>query len=392
MKTQTEKSHEMRSRFRFRSQKQPSEAQSNFTSRTPTPRQPPKRRSGRLLIAGLMFAACAGGLVTVWDSLLRYKAYGVVTGKIVEVAAPIDGVLRSVLVREGEEVRQDSQLATVFDLEYEQKLSRVQDELQIAQAALNAEIAKVRWQTKVQETEMTKSLADFYEGAGLVHETTGQLGVIRNELERTQVLIENRAARETDLKSQTILEEAHEQKLETVQDALRVLKTRAEQAASIPRLGEEQVAPLVAKVDMLLNETERIRQWIAQGNLRAPVSGKILHRHRPAGECVKSHEPLFSVIEDSSLEIELYLPQEMTADYDVGDTIELSIEPFDHLVPCQVTAIGTEHRKPPSNIEVFYRKDVRLLPIRVRPPAKYTNDRRLSVGAVAKLPHFPTRS
>lgn len=355
---------------------------------TVTPRTPPSRRSGRLLLAGLMFAACSAGVATVWDSLLRYRAYGVVTGRIVDVSAPIDGVLQSVHVREGDDIREQTRLAIVADLQSQQQLERVADELKIAEARLHAEIARIQWQSQVQDTEMTKSLAEFHEGVGQVHETVGSLNVIRNELRRTQELISGNAAREVDYVNQTIREQAQKDKLAAVQKALAVLKERAETAASVPRLGQEQVAPLVAKVDMLLNETERIRTWISQGDLRAPVNGRILHRHHPAGEYVKSSEPLFSVIEDASLEIELFLPQEMTDEFHIGDTIKLKIEPFEELVPCEVTQIGSQHRHPPANIEVFYRRDVKLLPVKVRPDAAFAGDRRLSVGAVAKLPHF----
>ena len=350
------------------------------------------RPRGRFLIALLMLVACGSGLFTVWDNLLRYKAYGVVTGKIVNVSAPIDGVLQYVHVREGDHVRQDSRLATVFDLTYEQRLSRVEDEIAVAEADLHAQLAKVRWESHVQETEITRSLADFYEGAGAVHEQEGTLAVIRNELKRTQQLIVNNAAKENEFVNQSIQESANKDKLVAVENALSVLKERAEKAADAPRLGAEQIKPLVAKVDLLLNETKRIRQWIAQGDLRSPVNGTILSRHRPAGECIRSHETLFSLMEESSLEIELFLPQEMTATYDVGDTVELRIEPFEELVPCEVVSIGSEHRQPPANIEVFYRKSVKLLPVKVKPAAKFMNDRRMSVGAVAKLPHFKFRS
>lgn len=350
------------------------------------------RPRGRFLIAVLMLVACGSGLFTVWDNLLRYKAYGVVTGKIVNVSAPIDGVLKYVHVREGDHVRQDSRLATVFDLTYEQQLSRIEDEINVAEADLHAQLAKVRWESHVQETEITRSLADFYEGAGAVHEQEGTLAVIRNELKRTSQLIASNAAKENDFVNQSIQESANEDKLVAVEQALKVLKERAENAADAPRLGAEQIKPLVAKVDLLLNETKRIREWMAQGDLRAPVSGIILSRNRPAGECIRSHETLFSVMEDSSLEIELFLPQEMTAKYNVGDTIELRIEPFEKLVPCEVVSIGSEHRQPPANIEVFYRKSVKLLPVKVKPAAEFASDRRMSVGAVAKLPHFRFRS
>lgn len=336
--------------------------------------------------------ACGVGIATVWDSLLRYRAYGVVTGKIVDVSAPMDGVLQSVHVREGDEVRQNTSLARVTDLELEHRLSRVEDELRVAESTLHAEIAKLQWQSHVEETEMTRSVAEYFEGAGNVHQNTGELDVIRNELERTRNLAKANAAKESDLLNQSIQEDAQSEKLASIQQALKVLKQRAENAVRAPRLGQEQIAPLIAKVDLLLHETERIREWIAQGELRAPVNGRVLRRHHPAGECIRSHEPLFSVIEESSLEIELYLPQEMADTYNVGDTLKLKIEPFEDLVPCEVTQIGDEMQSPPQNIEVFYRSNITLLPIRVRPTAEFSQQRRLSVGSVAKLPHFATRS
>lgn len=376
-----------RGAYRFRSQNNTAAATTSSAPQAAPAAAPRTRPRGRVLIALLMFCACGAGVLTVWENLIRYQAYGIVTGRVINVSAPIDGVLQYVHVREGDQVRQDAHLATLHDLEYEQRLSRVADELKVAEAALHAEIARVQWTSHVQETEMSRSMADFFESASLMYEETATLGVIRNELSRTKALIETRAAKELDLQNQTVQEQAHTDKLVSIQKALKVLKERAETAASIPRLGSEQVGPLVAKVDMLLNETQRIREWMAQGQLKAPVNGVVLTRHRPAGECIKSHEPLFSVMEESSLEIQLYLPQTMTADYQVGDTIKLRIDPFEHLVPCEVTSIGTEHRQPPANIEVFYRKNVKLLPIRVRPAAEFAQDRRMSVGAVAKLPH-----
>lgn len=301
------------------------------------------RPRGRFLIAAVMLAACASGLFTVGDNLLRYKAYGVVTGKIVNVSAPIDGVPQFVHVRQGDHVRQDSRLATVFDLTYEQKMSRIEDEINVAKTDLHAQLAKVRWESHVQETEITRSLADFFEGAGAVHEQEGTLAVIRKELKRTQQLIAGNDARESDLVNQSIQESANEDILLAVERAWEVLKERAEKAADALRLGAEQIKPLVAKVDLLLNETKRIRERMAQGDLRAPVNGIILSRHQPAGECIRSHETLFSMMEESSLEIELFLPQEMTASYDFGDTIEL------RQVPCEV--VSCWQRTPPAASE-----------------------------------------
>jgi len=87
----------LRSTYRFssgaKSDKAADRPSQPETARVVVPTAPKTRPRGRLLIAGLMFAACSAGIFTVWESLLRYKAYGVVTGQIVHVAAPVDGVL-----------------------------------------------------------------------------------------------------------------------------------------------------------------------------------------------------------------------------------------------------------------------------------------------------------
>lgn len=355
---------------------------------TPPAPQAPSRMRGRLVIASLLVAACGAGMFTVWDSMLRYRAYGVVTGRIVNVGTPIDGMLKYVHVREGDDVRQGDRLATVIDLEQEMELARIEDQIRLAEATMHAEAARVRWEAHVQETEMTKSVADFFDGVSTVYHETGNLEVLRNELDRTEYLMSRDAAREIDLMRQTIREQAQVDKLSSVRRGLDVLRTRADKALAVPRPGDEQLNPHTAKIQMLTNEAERIRRWVAQGEITSPANGKILKRLHPAGECVPSSDSLFSVMEEASIEIELFLPQEMAADFVPGDIVELQIAPFEDRVPCEVTTIGVEQRNPPRNIEVFYRKDVTLLPVRVKPPAEITTDERLTVGAVAKMPWF----
>jgi len=350
--------------------------------------QPPKTRPrGRILIVLLLLLACSGGIATVWDSLLRYRAYGVITGRIIEVSVPVDGVLASVHVSEGDVIRQDTRLAKINDIEFEQQLERVCDELRISEATLQAEMAKVQWQTHVEETEMTRSIAELFETAGRMHEEHGSLDVLRYRLEQAKQLNEKRAVSALDLDTCTIQVDAKKEQLDSIQQAIVVLNERAQRAASSPRPGAEQLQPMIAKSEMLLHEIDRLRQRIGQGDLHSPVNGTILRRHHPTGECVKSSQPLFSILEESSLAIEMFLPQSMSDEYKIGDTINVKIDPIDELVACEVIAIGAEHRRPPDNIEVFYRSNIRLLPIRLKPLGKFATEKRLSVGSVAKLPY-----
>ena len=123
-----------RSAFRFSNRREHFSEPARTASVAPVASPGKTRPRGRVLIATLMIMACGAGAFTVWDSLFRYQAYGVVTGRIIEVGVPIEGVLTSLYVKEGDAVRQDTQLAKVVDLEFEQQLARVTDELRIADA------------------------------------------------------------------------------------------------------------------------------------------------------------------------------------------------------------------------------------------------------------------
>src|SRR5262249_1252347 len=77
----------------------------------PTPL--PKRPKGRWFVAVLLLGACYAAAHQVWQAYFRYQAYGTVTGKVVQLSPPWDGVLVAVHVKEGQEVRQGDPLVTL---------------------------------------------------------------------------------------------------------------------------------------------------------------------------------------------------------------------------------------------------------------------------------------
>lgn len=381
-----------RSAYRFASANKSSAKSGRPVQQQPV--QPPSRSRprGRLLIVGLMFLVCAIGVSTVWESVLRYQAYGVVTGRIVKVSSPVDGVVTSLHVREGEAVRQSDRLAIVRNLKNEHELARIADELRIAQATLQAETAKMRWQTHVQDTETTRAIADVFEANSQLHDVTGRLDILTEQVEISKDLFNDGHLRSDSLNQRLAAKRATSAMAEEIRKSVEVLSKRAEKARSIPRPGPEQMEPLVAKCNLLLNDLDRLGEQIREGDLRSPVNGQVLKRFVPTGQAIKNNEPLYSVLEDASIEVEMYIPQEMSDQFKAGDTIRVKIEPHTELVACRVISVGHEHRKPPEHIEVFYRKAVHLLPVRMTPIGKFADRKYLPVGAVAKLPYIGSRS
>jgi len=64
----------------------PSVAVPQQTIARPTPL--PKRPKGRWFIGLLLLASCGYGLWQAYDSFLRYRSYGIVTGRVLQLSSP----------------------------------------------------------------------------------------------------------------------------------------------------------------------------------------------------------------------------------------------------------------------------------------------------------------
>ena len=354
--------------------------------RESAPTAPPHRPRGRLLIALLMFGACAFGIFTVWDSFVRYKAYGVVVGRTIDVSSAISGEVSLESAYPGAVVEKNATLARVSNLEIDNQIQSVADELKIAEAKLQAESARIRWQTHVQETETTRAIAEFFATRSRLADVNGQLNVLKDQVEVEQILDQHSTIARRNLQQNILRQQAQAARLEEIRNEMNVLQTRAKKAQDAPRLSSEQIQPLELTCEKLRSELERLNAIRDQGAVRSPVNGRILWADRFTGERISENEPMFRILEESTLEVELFVPQSMTLRYQVGDTIELRIEPFGENIDCRVTAVGSEHRVPPEQIQRFYNKSTKLLPIRAIPARRYRNVRQLPIGAVARLP------
>ncbi|TXT35460.1 MAG: Secretion protein HlyD family, partial [Planctomycetota bacterium] len=107
-----------------------------------TPPRPPK---GRFFVVGMVLTVLGFGTFRVWDSFFHYTAFGVIEGRTVAVPAPVSGLVRYVHVSEGDQVRQGDLLLTLDQHDLELRLGRLDDQLRMAQAKLDAELSATQW-------------------------------------------------------------------------------------------------------------------------------------------------------------------------------------------------------------------------------------------------------
>jgi HlyD family secretion protein len=358
------------------------------SSQTPTlrPAPPPGRSLGRAFVVLLILAGFGIAAFSAWDAFGRYRAYGVVGGHMVHVSANVDGLLRFVHVQEGDNVRQDETIATLHNLQLNQQLTRVADELQVAEAQLHAETAKLHWTLQQQRLVNDEATVDFLKLRSLQAQREAELSVLLDQLKRAERLDSYGAITAATLHELRTGVQGQHEVLARMTETLTAMTQRTENADGRSEMGFEQLSPTLARIAGLLNESVRIRERLAECELKSPVNGTIVKRHKPAGEMAANAEPIFEILEEGSLHVELYLPQKLASTISVGDELEVQIDSYSERVACEVVRMGEHYTAPPAHVQKFYRPKQALLAVYLRPKTGFPASTRIPVGAVVKLP------
>jgi multidrug resistance efflux pump len=348
----------------------------------PQPHQP----KGRLLVALVLLSILGFGGFQVWNSFFRFGAYGIVAANVVDVSAPIDGIVLSTHVREGAEVCQGQLIATLYDLDAQNRLERISDELRIAQANLSAEMARLHWQMQVQGLENEKSSAEYFEASARVEEEMARQKLFGNRLDRVRKLHERNATSHDEFEQMLYGHQGQTEKVSKLLEALESWRQRAATAETAGKLSMEQIEPLLVRIDSLKGELRRARESQKQGEVHSPVNGRINRWHMRAGEFARKSDGLFSVVEEGTAHARLYLPQRSLNRFAAGDVVDLQVLPFSRHVPFTVESIGGDLEAPPSEIKRYYSPDEKLLPIHLSLKNSSLESLGIPIGAQVRLP------
>jgi len=348
----------------------------------------PKRPKGRLFVAATLLAIGGVALFAVWDSLLRFSAHGVIRGKTVDVAAPWAGVLRSLHIRDGDEIRQGDLLATVVNLELEQRAAQIADELRIAQADLEAELVKLKFETLSREGVGQQAESDYYAMWGeLLQEQSNLAGFVARRA-RADELKSQQAISEVEFDEIRFGEAGLRKKIEKMKLAVDEWKQRVDRTKAVAQETPGQLQPYLTRIKVLQDRLIRTREQLKLGEIRSPVNGRVIQTFRFSGEYADASQPIAQLLIEGSVEAVVYVPQESADAYCTGDTIEVIVPPATTRVHGTIARIGDQLEAAPLHLKRYFRADARLLPIFVKLDVD-AQQSKLKLGGEVKLPlHF----
>ena len=347
----------------------------------------PKQNKGRFFVGTIFFSFFAVITYTLWTVFFQYQSYGIVQGRLIAVSSPWDGVVINWRVKEGEQVKQGQPLAEISNLEMRHQLDSLLDDLKLNQAQLEAESAKLHFETRLNQTSSEKAYAEFLEASGNLESESALLEDLTKQLQRARRLIKSKNYSQQKYDKLYFEYIGQKRKAEKLQLAVAALKNRHQLTKKEQTVDRNlRLQPMLTRIETIQSEIERLREKILQGMLLAPVSGRVTRRFMLTGESIKVSEPAVELLEDGSAEAILYVPQERSDQFLVGDTIALELPPFEKPVHCEVLRLSDQMETPPQHIGKYYAQNTVLLPIHMKPLPEYEQFLSFRINGTVKLP------
>ncbi len=187
------------------------------------PTGPAKRAKGRLFI-GLVLASIFLGMGTLaWNEFGRFSAYGIMEGRIVHVTAPFAGILETMHVRDGEYVTKGQLLASIESSELRMQIEKLQGELAIAKAAIDARRADLNLRQRENGLDLMRSQLDYFQLVAQFHAEKAKLLELDSNQEVFAQLSNSGAVSRLEADQNRIAGIEQHSKVETLQRAIRQL-------------------------------------------------------------------------------------------------------------------------------------------------------------------------
>lgn len=353
----------------------------------PTPK---KRAKGRFFIASVLMSVFASLSYILWNELIRYAAYGTVEGRIIPVACPWSGIIEQVLVEDGQQVAQGQLLAKINSAELQIRLAKLNDDIQLAAAALEAREIELQSRERELEIDRMRSQAEYDQLQSQIYSERAKLSELTVQNQAISQLEYRGVVPNVEASQSSSAFEGQVKRVRALEEAADRYKSSLEKLGPAPSANRSRSSEK-ARLETLIEERERLIQYQLLGEIRAPVNGRITQVSHWSGEFIELAEPLFEILEQDSLRAVLYVPQSKADNYAANQSLNLLLPPNRQSSSFVVERIDDETSFAPANLSRYFRKDERLVRVIARPvdaEFRSTQNRKLVwIGAEVRLPH-----
>ncbi len=332
---------------------------------TALPKPLPKRPKGRVFVGGFLISLLFGFGYAIWCAFFSIVAHGIVEGRKLKIAALQTSVIRTIHVRDGSFVQQGDPLITVECIEKsDSNRGDAAGDLRNALYDLEVEIARLRVNASLKENRSARAKAEYYQLLGEYLKEQIKLDELIDKFRRSQQLNKRNSIGVAELRTSEFDVKGQRERVAKLGLAVEEMRKNADSAGEKIDLGDL----MQAHFSRIENFRKRVREQTSSNAMHvihAPVSGKIIRIARFTGERIAAGDPILELLEDGSCAPVLYLEQTQTAEFNLGQPIQILIEPGTQMIQCTIESIGDAYEEIPDGLKSKINKQQLVVPLRL---------------------------
>jgi multidrug resistance efflux pump len=316
----------------------------------------------------------------------------VISGRLVKISSPVTGTLQDLYVHDGDRVTQGQLLATVESAELRHKYESLKEDLAIESANLTANLARLKLDFAFRLDNSHGTLVALAETLATLAAEEARLVEYESNFQRREKLLAAQTVSEEEYVQHRTLYEGQQAKVSRLQESLDLLKARTRELQQlgdndkILELWQDQLKPYLTRIEGLQSHIFRHREMLKACQIVAPVNGVVATRHGYSGEACNPTSPLFTLLEENSLGVVLYVPQESITEFPSDRQLSVIVAPNWDPVFCTVDHPGNSFLQPPDSIKRYYHAGQHLLPVYCSIDER--QGLKLPYGATVKVPYL----
>ena len=249
------------------------------------------------------------------------KTNGRIEATEIDVASKYAGRLESVMVDEGDDVKQGQVIARIDSPEYEAQLGTAQANVLVAQNTLASAEAKI-----------AQAQADLIFAKG--------------DLERGKDLVDKG----------WLTKQMYDQRVDRFNTDTAAVKG-----------AEKQRDAAKSVVSAAEHEVERINSIITDLTLRSPCDGRIQYRIHRSGEVVNAGDRIVQILDLKDVYMTIYLPAAQAGKLAIGDEARVIVDPYpDSVIPAHINFVATEAQFTPKTVETAAEREKLIFRVKLK--------------------------
>ena len=348
----------------------------NYTAPTSIP-----PRKGRKAAFALITALLCYGSYSLWNSYLRYDSFGIVDSDVVGVYTTSPGIIQTLAVTEGSVVKKGDFLMQVSSSEDTRQLDKLNDEIRIAQAELEAKREELARNQLVRSDLIRQIEGQIADTSATIGELKSRLSFQRGEAARYSRLKAMDAAGSQEVDSARSQANSITQILRGKESSLKTLKDRLITLTG-EKSSDESLKPIEAKIAYLNNEKRRYIDKIKEGIVYSQHDGIVSSIQKRQGELVGTDSILTMIVDGTANLVLYYDPSDKIPK--IGSKVQVMVPSLGKMVDAEVTSISKDVTAPPDQIKSNYLANQKLVKVYLDPQGGYEP---FVVGSVIKRPN-----